>query len=765
MDDIIKEFLVESHENLDRLDQELVQLESDPQSRDLLSSVFRTIHTIKGSCGFLGFAKLEKVAHAGENLLSRLRDGELLLTAEITSELLALVDAVRQMLGAIQATGGDGSEEYASLIENLKRLQIPPSPNVEKPGADRSVTSDAIATQLDARAEAGSGDGSVVAPEEQSVAAETPANIPACSTQRPTTAEAVQALDGPRTRDPKDQTIRVDVTRLDRLMNLAGELVLARNRITQFTNRQSDAAFSGMAQQLNLLTSELQEEVMRTRMQPISHLFDKFPRVVRDLVTSCGKQVQIEIVGKETELDKSLLEAIKDPLTHLVRNAVDHGIEMPAERTAAGKRAEGRLLLRAAHEGGNVVIGIEDDGAGVDRERVKGKAIERGLITTQQAARMSDRELLNLLFLPGFSTAAKVTNISGRGVGMDVVKTNIEHVNGSVELESEPGKGTLVRIKIPLTLAIVPALIVQSAGKRFAVPQVSLVELVRLEENATNRIENVHGAPVYRLRGQLLPLAFLDKELGLQNADGANSSTSSAFNIIVLQADDRQFGLVVDEITDTEEIVVKPLGKQLKGLSVYSGATIMGDGRVALILDVPGLARHAQVVAEGRESERDRKDATRHEEAVSGRQALLLVQNGSDVRMAIPLALVARLEEFPQTSIEHTGGQEVMQYRGQIMPLLRLRRILEGASPLTGGEPGGDGPMQVVVYSEAGRSVGLVVDHIVDIVEEKLTVENPARRPGVLGSSVIQQRVTDLLDVPAIVHAAIPAFAETGPRA
>jgi two-component system chemotaxis sensor kinase CheA len=573
-----------------------------------------------------------------------------------------------------------------------------------------------------------------------------------------------QSASDSKARDAKDQTIRVDVSRLDRLMNLAGELVLARNRITQFTNHQSDNAFTGMAQQLNLLTSELQEEVMRTRMQPISHLFDKFPRVVRDLVTSCGKQVQIEIVGKETELDKSLLEAIKDPLTHLVRNSVDHGIEMPAQRVAAGKRAEGRLLLRAAHEGGNVVIEIEDDGAGVDRERVKGKAIERGLITTQQAARMSDRELLNLLFLPGFSTAAKITNISGRGVGMDVVKTNIEHVNGSVELESEAGKGTLVRIKIPLTLAIVPALIVQSAGKRFAVPQVNLVELVRLEENATNRIENVHGAPVYRLRGQLLPLAYLDRELGLRKA-GADSVALSAFNIVVLQADDCQFGLVVDEITDTEEIVVKPLGKQLKGLSVYSGATIMGDGRVALILDVPGLAKHAKVIAELRESNRDGKNGAPKEDAVTGRQTLLLVQNGNDVRMAIPLALVARLEEFPQTSVEHASGQEVMQYRGQIMPLLRLRRILDGAGALGGTEPSDGGPMQVVVYSEAGRSVGLVVDHIVDIVEEKLTVENPARRAGVLGSSVIQQRVTDLLDVPAIVHRALPGFAEAGPTA
>ena len=388
------------------------------------------------------------------------------------------------------------------------------------------------------------------------------------------------------------ETIRVDVHLLDRLMNLVGELVLTRNQITQFSARQSDPNLVSPAQQLNLLTSELQEEVMKTRMQPISNVFDKFPRVVRDVATSRGKQVLIEMEGKETELDRSLLEAIKDPLTHIVRNSVDHGIEMPEQRVARGKRPEGHLKLRACHEGGQVLVEISDDGAGIDTARVKRKAIERGMITAQQAARMSEGELLNLVFLPGFSTAEKVTNLSGRGVGMDVVKTNIDRVNGTVDLQSYPGKGTTIKIKIPLTLAIVRAVIIQSNGNRFAIPQVNIQELVRLDaDRVRTEIESVHGVPVYRMRGRLLPLVYLSEELKLAKQAANQAGQDEATNIVVLQANDHPFGLVVNEINDSEEIVVKPLSKQLRGLKTFAGATIMGDGKVALILDVVGLAQ------------------------------------------------------------------------------------------------------------------------------------------------------------------------------
>ena len=497
--------------------------------------------------------------------------------------------------------------------------------------------------------------------------------------------------------------------------------------------------------------------VTKTRMQPISNVFDKFPRVVRDVAMACGKQVQIEMEGKETELDKSLLEAIKDPLTHIVRNSVDHGIEMPDERVANGKRPDGRLVLRARHEGGNVIIEISDDGAGIDTERVKEKALERGVITSQQAGRMSERELLNLVFLPGFSTAKQVTNLSGRGVGMDVVKTNIERANGSVDLHSAPGEGTTVKIKLPLTLAIVPALIVQTVGKRFAIPQVSLIELVRLEaENARSSIELVHGAPVYRLRGRLLPLVYLNRELGLTANSENEGSTDDAVNIVVLQAEDKQFGLVVDGINDTEEIVVKPLSKHLKGLKAYAGATIMGDGKVALILDVLGLAQSASIVSQARDHSVSEK-ASEIQQQSSEKHTFLLFAGQGDSRMALPLDSLARLEEFPASQIEKSGSQWVAQYRGQILPLVRVNIALEERREKLRQmkiQPFPDSDtVQVLVLTHEGRSFGLVVDKIIDIVEDSAEVKSEATCAGVLHSVVIGERVTELLDTPAILRA------------
>src|SRR5208283_5423230 len=344
--------------------------------------------------------------------------------------------------------------------------------------------------------------------------------------------------------------------------------------------------------------TELQEEVMKTRLQPIGNIWSQFPRTVRDVALGCGKEVDIEMEGKETELDKTIIEAIKDPLTHLVRNSVDHGIELPQVRSKAGKPCTGRLTLRAFHEGGQVNIEISDDGAGLNRDRICEKAIERGLVSAQQTARMTEREIFNLIFLPGFSTAEKVTNVSGRGVGMDVVKTNVERIGGAVEVQSTAGQGTTVRVRIPLTLAIIPALIVSCNGERYAIPQISLLELAWLEDGeARSAIEMVHGVPVYRMRGRLLPLVYLSRALQLAEKEHA-AENEDAVNIVVLQAGDRPFGLVVDEINDTEEIVVKPLRKQLKTLKTFAGSTIMGDGKVALILDVLGLAQRASVVTE-----------------------------------------------------------------------------------------------------------------------------------------------------------------------
>jgi two-component system chemotaxis sensor kinase CheA len=739
-DDIVKDFLVESYENLDQLDRDLVTLEQDPRSQSTLSSIFRTVHTIKGTCGFLGFGKLEGVAHVGENLLSRLRDGELFLRPDITTALLSLVDAIREILSNIETVGTEGEADYSELLQTLMQLQVAAIEETSEPAPQTNT------------------------PQRKSKSP-APAQLAAPTTPHAATLEASAAEPleehSPEGRDQasagdsrqggvSDSTIRVDVGLLDKLMNRVGELVLARNQILQFTTAISDPALLSTSQRLNLITTELQEGVMKTRMQPIGNLWSKFPRVVRDLAIQCGKQVRIEMEGKETELDKTIVESIKDPLTHLVRNAIDHGIESPEVRQAAGKPAEGCLVLRAFHEGGQVNIEIRDDGAGLDLERIRQKAVERGLISSEQAQRISDRDAAMLIFAPGFSTAAKVTNVSGRGVGMDVVKTNVERIGGVVDIQSSPGEGSTVKLKIPLTLAIIPALTITCDGDRYAIPQVSLLELVRLEgEQAKKGIERLHGAPVYRLRGQLLPIVYLRQQLKL---DGAGApSDSEVLNIVVLKADDRQFGLVVDAINDTEEIVVKPLSQQIKGIPIYAGATIMGDGKVALILDVLGTAQRARVVSEVR----DRTlagHATRQSEAGTDRQTLLILELG-DRRLALPIAMVSRLEEFPQACVERAGQQEVVQYRGQILPLLRLGALLGIHTNDTAALL-----LQVVVYSQRGRSVGLVVDRIADIVDCSIDVQRQAQSDDLLASAVIQRRVTDLLNLPTLIRRFDPTF-------
>jgi len=782
--EIIKEFLVESYENLDRLDQDLIALEKDPANRETLASVFRTIHTIKGTSGFLAFNQLEALTHVGENLLARLRDGQLALTAEITTALLSMVDAVRQMLASIENAGNEGTRNDQELSARLTALLDSKPPAAAAGTEVEQKTSDpapvAAAAKLvpalgDILVEDGKAKTADIHEALQQQNEGDPRHVGEILIEKGAikaqdVVDALNTQQQARGQGATDSSIRVDVGQLDRLMNRVGELVLLRNQIVQYINSTEDSELLSTSQRLNLLTTELQESVMKTRMQPIGNIWSKFPRTVRDVAVACGKQVRIEMAGKETELDKTIIEAIKDPLTHLVRNAVDHGIEAPQVRQATGKSPEGLLSLRAFHEGGQVNIEISDDGAGLNYEKIRNKARQRGLITADQASRMTEREIANLIFLPGLSTAEKVSNVSGRGVGMDVVKTNIEKIGGTVDVQSKAGQGTTVRMKIPLTLAIIPALIVTSAGDRYAIPQVSLLELVRLEgEQARKGIELVNGAPVHRLRGRLLPLVYLNEELdvGVNTVDNASSpaprSTVSSstevpanemqsVNMIVLRADDRQFGLVVDEINDTEEIVVKPLSKQLKSINAYAGATIMGDGKVALILDVLGLAQRANVVSELRESvvEKDAADGATAEQSKSN--AVLLFQYGEQGRIAVDLSLVARLEEFPPESVEKAADQEVVQYRGQIMPLLRVSEVLE--SKRTAAPPKDQEALHVVVYADKGRSVGLVVDRILDIVEESFVMQRQSGRRGIVGSAVIQKRVTDILDVPGLIASA-----------
>lgn len=756
MDEIVKDFLIESRENLDRLDQELVSLESDPTSKELLGSVFRTIHTIKGSCGFLGFARLQKVAHAAENLLSKLRDGVLPLDAEITSALLAMVDAVRHMLNEIQTSDSDGDNDYSELLERLQRLQTrnPASAGPEPEVVPAVVPLPKLGAVLVESGCLSAQDLELALQKQREGDCRRLGQILIamrfCSQQEIDAAQQVLEARG----RSSVETVRVSVDLLDTLMNLMGELVLARNELLQLSNGSENVVLQSVSQRVNLIVSQVQEQVIKTRMQPISNVWNKFPRTVRDLARSCGKDVRLEMEGQHTELDRTIMEAIRDPLTHLVRNAIDHGIEMPEIRQKLGKDPCGRVQLRACQQGGKVTIEVIDDGAGLNLEALSSKAVERGLVTTQQVQRMSEREIFNLIFLPGFSTAKAVTNVSGRGVGMDVVKTNVERISGAIDIESIPGQGTTIRIKIPLTLAIVPALIVCCGNERFAIPQASVLELVALGgAGASPQIETVHGYPVYRLRGSLLPVVDLDCELHI----GASAqSRSKVTNIVVLQADTRRFGLVVDDILDTEEIVVKPLGEHLKGINAYCGATIMGDGRVVLILDVVGLAQRAHVIWENQEPAGASFSPRVLLSVPPCRQAFLLAQNGPQAQVAIPLSAVTRLERLPASFLRRTGQREMMEYRGRVIPILRLSQALapaEMARPSASGDP-----LQAVIYTDQGHTVGVIVDGIIDIVDQQLTVEPLVSRPGVISSFVSDHNVIEILDLPAIVRSAIPNF-------
>lgn len=708
----VRGFLVECRESLDNIDQELLCLEQSPESPQIVRVLFRLVHTITVGAGLLTLRSLENVAQATEQLIGQLRDQPGPVSTEAISALMSAVDECRDIVAAIESGEPTTSSNASVVVERLNQLRksldqqpqltgcsVPAAGNVldqpsEQPG--KTVTADPSAID------------------------KSPSNA-------------------------GDTTIRVDVGLLDKLMTRVGELVLARNQIVQFTGRLEDASFISTAQRLNLITTELQESVMKTRMQPIGNVWAKFPRVVRDLAGQLRKEVRIEMEGKETELDKTIVEAIKDPLTHLIRNSVDHGIEAPQIRQQAGKPAEGRLVLRAYHEGGQVNIEICDDGAGLNLERIRKKSIERGLVSPDQAARMTDRELSQMIFTAGFSTAEQVTSVSGRGVGMDVVKTNIERIGGIIDLQSSPGQGTTVKIKIPLTLAIIPALIVTTEGDRYAIPQINLLELVRLEgTDAQRSIEYIHGAPVYRLRGKLLPLVYLSERLGLVTGDSRERyAADTSYNIVVVRADDRQFGLIVDKVNDTEEIVVKPLGKQLKKIGEYAGATIMGDGGVALILDVKGLAVASGLSGElrSRNGADENLDAQRHRQSF---QSVLLVDVGDSRRFALPVAMVSRLEKIQASIVELANGQEVIQYRGKILPLLRLDEVVGRAT----GENQMPDELQVVVYDQHGKSFGLVVRRILDTCE---VAQQPATSalspPHLLGTFVIQQRVTDVIDL------------------
>lgn len=772
-DDFIKEFLVECRERLNQLDNDLVALEEAPTDTDRLESAFRTLHTIKGNAGFLGFTNLGELAHRGESLLGQLRDGERLLNRETIDVLLQVVDKIREMLFVIESTGNESEGATGELSEKLDSLTgeessgvvVAPSdltarvhetirfdPSTDGSEKTRDQTDDGPpqtdssdpAHQPTYQFNIGSSDASPETRGDLSIEISDDVRVSDSSIVTPsgtTRSSSTPAPSGAST------ALRVEVGLLDYLMNLVGELVLARNQILQTARVRDDPALADSTQRLNQLTSELQEGVMRTRMQQIDTLWRKYPRMVRDLARQCNKEVRLVIQGGDTELDRTLLETLTDPLLHLVRNAIDHGIEDPGKRRLGNKPDVGCLSLNAFHQGGHVHIEISDDGAGLDLDKIKRRATERGLINRAQAASMRDADACQLIFYPGFSTADEISNLSGRGVGMDVVRNSISQIRGNIDIESQRHIGTTIRITVPLTLAIVPALIINGGAHRFAIPQINVAELITLEGAAANDfVEHFHSAPVFRLRDNLLPLVWLNEVLRIDETSRNNEPDET--NIVVLQAGMRRFAMVVPAISNTEEIVVKPIGHVVAGLSVYAGATIMGDGRVALILDVLGTARQAGLFARPQ----DQAWISPTSQEVDKIERNLLLCGVGRHRIALPIAEVSALEKVPREDVELSGNQEVAQCRGGLMSLIRMRTLLgeEAASD--------EEQLSIVVYTESRGSIGLVVDEILDVVEQPASVQVAGQPRTTSRVSVIDGKVTDLVSIQHLIRDANPVF-------
>jgi two-component system, chemotaxis family, sensor kinase CheA len=716
MDDLLTEFLTETNESLNVVDGELVKLERDPNNSDVLSRIFRLVHTIKGTCGFIGLPRLEKVAHASETMLGKFRDGVLRVTPDAVTLILESLDHIKSILGQLEQTGSEPQGDDSDLIS---RLEI-----AAEGGA--AVSKHAIAGDAPVAA------APVVHAQPPAANSEDPSDVPA----QGATADAKQAA---QTNAPAGgvaaQSIRVNVDVLEDLMTMVSELVLTRNQLLEMVRHLNDSEFKVPLQRLSNVTAELQESVMKTRMQPIGNAWQKLPRIIRDLANELGKKIDLQMLGAETELDRQVLELIKDPLTHMVRNSADHGLETTEGRRTAGKSETGRVTLSAFHEGGHIIIEVADDGRGLDIDKIKAKALTSGLASDAELKGMSEQQIHRFIFHAGFSTAAKVTNVSGRGVGMDVVRSNIELIGGSVDLKSVKGEGTKFTIKIPLTLAIVSALIVGVGDMRFAIPQICVQELVRAVPGSDTQIEKINATPVLRLRNRLLPLIRLSGVL--KTGDDAKERTEEF--IVVAQASGRTFGIVVDGVFDTEEIVVKPVSSLLRDIPLFSGTTILGDGSVILIIDPNGIAATVGASIDSKAGHEEDVQSVSAQQA-SDVRSLLLFEAGSPEPKAVPLSLVTRLEEFKPGRIELSNGRYVVQYRGKLMPIVPVSPSQEIRT---------EGSQSVLVFTDEDNSMGLAVDRIVDIVDEALEIELTAARTGLLGSAVIRGKATEILDVSA----------------
>jgi two-component system, chemotaxis family, sensor kinase CheA len=934
-DDFTKEFLLESREGLDTLDGDLIALEEDPQNASRRDSAFRALHTIKGNSGFLDFHRLGELAHAGENVLQRMRSGDIEVGQSLIDSLLELIDAIRLILNEIESSGTEGDERFEDLERRLRLVADGEAVEPQKPkplGAtsededgsglelksrtslskarqreDTSFNAQDTSTGLD-KSEKKSGDeepgssksssevdvkkagdgesGSVTDTDDHAQSKSLPGSgdmgpptvsfqassvsdvegefeksvakdeKPDSSSKKQTTDDSSKQSDSgddkeenlstftqapgaegplddfgvgdesavkksdskknpkskkPQAKKPKaspkkkstpvtkkkpepqppepakasdssspsstptpPQTsaaseanvsktgaaveagaaanlVRVDVELLDRLMNLVGELVLARNQIVEISKERVESELTMPIQRLNLLTSELQDGVLKTRMQQIGTIWHRYPRMVRDFSRSSGKEIQLQMSGQETELDKSLVEAISDPLIHLIRNAIDHGIEKSYLRKIKGKPPHGQISLKASHESGQVHIEISDDGAGLDLEKIRKKAVQKGVISSDLAEEMGESDLRDSIFLPGFSTADQISNISGRGVGMDVVKTHVERVGGTIEIDTERDVGTTFRLTVPLTLAIIPALIVTSDGLRFAIAQTNVIEMLSLSGDSNLAIEYFHDIPVLRLRGEVLPVVSLAAQLESRDEQEA---IANANNIMVLKTGTRQFALVVDEIGNSKEIVVKPFGKILEGMSEYGGATIMGDGSVALILDVRGIAHRSGLFATDRSLLHGTEEAVAGPTAVLAETSLLVAETASHQRIGLPLLGVVRLEEIPTSSIELSEGNEVIQYRGEILPLVDLSLVFDPNARVLNREELTD-HVSVVVFSLSDDShIGIAVHQIIDIAEHPDNIR-PAKNPDVIvGTTLAIGKITDVISVAELARLA-----------
>jgi two-component system chemotaxis sensor kinase CheA len=778
MDDLISEFITETTESISMLDSEMVKLEQNPEDAAILGNIFRIMHTIKGTCGFLGLPRLESVAHASENVLGKIRDKQLQASADAVTLVLESLDSIKALIEHLSNHGAEPEGDDADLIGRLNFFADTGAigGGAEHAGHDHAAAHDRAPIVLVAETPAPPSGGyshfvddgmdpemsAAIAKLEAEMAAKAavsvptsaPAVTPAAAKPAPATPAPAAAKPAAKKEETKsegegggaNQSIRVSIDVLENLMQMVSELVLTRNQLMQVARTKEDKEFLTPLQQLSHITSELQEGVMKTRMQPIGNAWSKFPRLIRDLSLELGKKIDLKMEGAETELDRQLLEVIKDPLTHMVRNSCDHGLEKPADRVAAGKGETGTVTLSAYHEGGHIIIDIIDDGRGINIERVKQKALENGVATEAQMESMSEKEIAQFVFAAGFSTAEKITAVSGRGVGMDVVKTNIQKIGGTLDLDSSWGKGSKVSIKIPLTLAIVSVLIVEVNEQKFALPQINVSELVRVAPDSALSMEVINSALVLRLRDKLLPLAVLAEILGYP-AD-RNELMSREMYIAVCRVGSYDFGVLVDRVYDTEEIVVKPVAEMLKALSVYSGNTILGDGNVIMILDPNGLAKTLGTM----DMVRKENDASvRAVAAKDGEVGFLSFTAGNGAPKAVPLELVSRLEEIDVTSIEIADANPVVQYRGELMRLVTLDN--EQKIPDTGH-------VDVIVFSYDKRVVGLVVDEILDIVQAPFDIKLTSKESkghGLLGSMVIHGKTTDIVDVGSILSEIVEA--------